>query len=128
MDSTTFYASMADARANGGDHQKHADDIEQRFHALQRLKRKTSFSSLSGHEAEDLRNLLHFAEKGMHRTHDVGEPTSLKPEDIYSLKAELNQYPGVSVSLNSALAGKVGEVLKMAEFSIERSSLPEDFM
>ncbi len=128
MDSNSFYASMAGMRADGGEYQKHADEMEQRFNALQRLKRKTSFSSLSGHEAEDLRNMLNFAENGIQRSRETGEHTSLKPEDIYSLKAELNHYPGVSVSLNSALAGKVSEVLKQAEFGIERSFLLEDFM
>lgn len=126
MKPETFFASMGDMRKQGGEFRHQADKLESSFNALQRLKRKTSFSSLSGHEADDLRSLLNFAESGLDRNSDNGIGSTLTREDLYSLKTELNQYPGVSVSLNSSLAGKVGDLLKQAETGLEFSLLPDD--
>lgn len=126
MECKDFYACTGDMRKNGGEFRQHADKLESNFNGLQRLKRKTNFSNLSGHEADDLRNLMNFAESGLELASDNPKGSTLTREDLFSLKAELNQYPGVSVSLNSNLAGKVAELLKQAERGLEFSLLPDD--
>lgn len=126
MSHLDFYASMGAMRKQGGEFRQQADQLEGSFDRLQRLKRKNSFNKLTGEEAADLRSLLNFAETGLEHCYDRGETSTLKLNDLYRLKDDLNQYSGVPVSLNSDLANAIGELLTLAEKGLEVSTLPED--
>lgn len=125
--SKDFYASMGAMRKQGGEFRQQADKLESSFDKLQRLKRKTSFTVLTGNETADLRELLNYAETGLDRRYDGGGTSTLTHDDLYRLKGDLNQYSGVGVSLNSALASHIPELLTLAESGLSFSTIPDDF-
>lgn len=126
--SQDFYASMGAMRKQGGEFRQQADKLESSFDTLQRLKRKTSFSRLSGEEVADLRSLLNFAETGLERRQENGGTSTLKHNDLYRLKGDLNQYSGFSVTLNPDLANTIPELLELAESGLNFGMIPDDFV